>query len=230
MHRERFAAVGLLCATITVAACATPATEQQVTKTTAAFNDLASARLGTFFELKDARGLSGKALEREEQQAYAAFAPVCDKGYANGLTRGISLATAEYRATGSRRRAYELPAFARNLGAQFSDCLNSFGAKGKPLMTLRDGTHLEVPEYMERLLAAAAAKGAAEGQAQIERKQSAAIVAVLALGVGAAAAAGGGVNPEQTSVGSYVRSDGTLVRGHWRTMPNSSCWDNLSGC
>jgi endonuclease YncB( thermonuclease family) len=37
----------------------------------------------------------------------------------------------------------------------------------------------------------------------------------------------GGVNPNQIYVGSYTRSDGTFVRGHMRTMPNSTTLDNL---
>lgn len=31
-------------------------------------------------------------------------------------------------------------------------------------------------------------------------------------------------------VNPYVRSDGTSVRGHYRTSPDGYCWNNLSGC
>ena len=31
-------------------------------------------------------------------------------------------------------------------------------------------------------------------------------------------------------VNPYVRSDGTSVRGHYRTAPDGYCWNNLSGC
>ena len=31
-------------------------------------------------------------------------------------------------------------------------------------------------------------------------------------------------------VNPYVRSDGTSVRGHYRTSPDGYCWNNFSGC
>ena len=31
-------------------------------------------------------------------------------------------------------------------------------------------------------------------------------------------------------VNPYVRSDGSSVRGHYRTSPDGYCWNNFSGC
>ncbi len=31
-------------------------------------------------------------------------------------------------------------------------------------------------------------------------------------------------------VNPYMRSDGTSVRGHYRTAPDGYCWNNFSGC
>ncbi len=225
---SRFVSLCFLSGATALVGCASPATEQRVSQTTAVFNDLVSSKMATDFELLDKRGLSGTALQAEENRVAKAFGPVCEKGYADGLLHGMNMVKVEYEATGSRHRAYELPAFARNLDRQFGECLRSFGAKGRTIMILSNGSHISVPDFMERLVTAAAAKGAADGQAQSERRQSAAILAVVALGIGAAAS--GGVNPNQTYVGSYTRRDGTVVQGHWRTMPNSTCWDNLSGC
>ncbi|PZR84386.1 MAG: hypothetical protein DI537_33175 [Stutzerimonas stutzeri] len=225
---RRFVSLCFLSATTTLAGCASPAAEQRVAQTTAAFDDLTSSKMATDFELLDKRGLTGAALQAEEKRVADAFGPVCEKGYVEGLVHGTDLARMEYEATGSRHRAYELPAFARNLDRQFGECLRSFGATGRTVMILSNGSHMSVPDFMERLVAAAAAKGAADGQARLERQQSAAVLAVVALGIGAAAS--GGTNPNQTYVGNYMRRDGTVVQGHWRTMPNSSCWDNLSGC
>lgn len=225
---SRFVSACFLSATTAFAGCASPATEQRVAQTTAAFDDLASSKMATDFELLEKRGLTGAALQAEEKRVADAFGPVCEKGYVDGLVHGMNMVKMEYDTTGSRHRAYELPAFARNLDRQFGECLRSFGATGRTVMILSNGSHMSVPDFMERLVAAAAAKGAADGQARLERQQSAAVLAVVALGIGAAAS--GGTNPNQTYVGNYMRRDGTVVQGHWRTMPNSSCWDNLSGC
>ena len=31
-------------------------------------------------------------------------------------------------------------------------------------------------------------------------------------------------------VNPYIRSDGSSVRGHYRTSPDGYCWNNFSGC
>ncbi len=35
---------------------------------------------------------------------------------------------------------------------------------------------------------------------------------------------------QYTTVSPYIRSDGTVVRGHIRSLPNGTCSDNINGC
>lgn len=52
-----------------------------------------------------------------------------------------------------------------------------------------------------------------------------------AIGVGLMSGSlGYGSPPQYQNIETYMRSDGTMVRGHLRSMPNDYCYDNLNGC
>lgn len=213
----------LLAIVFCIAGCVSPSTQQEIRQTSDVQRSLTqNPQLLTYFDLAD-----GPQSTVEEQRVADAFGPVCERGYSDGLIHGMTVATQYQQSTGSFEKVYALPSFARQLDAQFEKCLNSFGATGYPFVRLNDGRDMRVPNYLEALIAASEARGAAISQAIGERRASAAVLTAAALMAGAATSA---VNPRQTYVGSYRRSNGDFVRGHWRTMPNSTCWDNLSGC
>lgn len=229
MHIARALTLCLL--TATTAACGGCAGPQSAARLDAARADFATetrpARMMVQFDLATTRKLRPTEREQQEAKAATAFNPACVKPYTEKLLARVRTTADEARASGTLLALNPLPEYARVLDKEFDLCLHKLSVTGFNYMERDDGREQRIPEYLNELIVSLRAYGAAHAEAVADQQENAALV-VEALT--AALAAGAAVNPNQTYVESYRRRDGTLVRGHLRTLPNETCLDNIRGC
>jgi hypothetical protein len=190
------------------------------------------AQMMVQYDLANSAGLTAGQRERQEREAVQKFSPACMKPYTEKLYANVASAIAQAQATYSLSAIDRLPEDARRLDSEFDKCVGAFGVIGYNFVVREDGREQRIPAYLAELVASLRRYGDAHAQVEGEKQVSAAIAAsglAVAL-VAGAAASGNGVNPDQIYIEPYVRHDGTMVRGHWRTMPNDTCLDNIRGC
>jgi hypothetical protein len=229
MHIARAAVLGMLAAaTVACGSCAGP---QRTARLDAARADFATetrpARMMVQFDLATTRKLSPTEREQQEAKAASAFSPACVKPYTEKLLTRVRTTADEARASGALMALNPLPEYARVLDKEFDLCLHKFSVTGFNYMERDDGREQRIPEYLDELIVSLRAYGVAYAEAAADQQEN---VAFVMGALTAALAAGAAVNPNQTYVESYRRRDGTLVRGHLRTLPNETCLDNIRGC
>lgn len=231
MQAVRFAGL-LLCAALLTSCASNEATDKHQLAQTQ-FAALVNAKPMVFYELTHPFGLSQKELEAEEHRVFDAMSPVCLKPYSERMAGAINHAAEVFSTTGDRRPVDRLPGFARLLDDFFTGCIETFGAKGFNYMQTEDGRKLSLPDFVGLSLSAAEFAASSRVQVELERQQNMALIGGLAVAFGAGMSGSQGwhpVNPDQILVGGYLKRDGSLVQGHWRTVPNFTCLDNINGC
>jgi hypothetical protein len=94
-------------------------------------------------------------------------------------------------------------------------------------VVLEDNRQIALIDWFSELQRVSFALAAEVERADLRQQRRAAFWEAFASGLAAMRP----VDPQRlVMVRPYLRSDGTLVQSHLRTLPNSTCADNLSGC
>ena len=222
----------LLCSAL-FSSCASNEATTQLQVAEDRFRSLENPIAMIFYELIDTSKLSEQERISEEKRTFEAFAPVCAKAYTEQLVAGMNHAAQVLQDSGSRASIDNLSSYAETLDKFFSECVGHFGARGYNYMETRDGQELRMPQYLSLWVASIDSVKNAQGQVQYEKQQSMAIFAAAALAIGAGMAVSNGsysANPDRIHIDPYRKHDGTYVQGHWKTVPNYTCLDNINGC
>lgn len=195
--------------TVLLAGCASPAAFYEHQK--------AQAELDRFMRAPyyaDVDLVAPGQLTRQQQDAdVAARAPKlkpCIDAVETGLL-GMRLA----------RSTLDLLHRGNDIDKEFDVCARRFGLTGRIVFKVGDD-YLSIPEYtaqgtrVNEVAAAASAKVGASKQSN-----------ALALAYGLSMRP---LVPETVYVAPHVRSDGSYIRGHVRTTPDSTCLNNIGGC
>ena len=216
-----------------MASCASYEATTRVNVAEAELKSLRDARMMVFFELVDSSNLSEEQRAAEENRTFEALGPVCVKTYAEQLGGAIDHATQVVTETGSRDPIVRLASYAEALDRFFVTCIAEYGVRGYNYMEASDGRELRLPDYIRSFIASAEYAHQAQLQVVHEEQQNTMIFSAIALGLGAGLAGSGGshsVNLDRVYIDNYRKYDGTYVQGHWRTVPNYTCLDNINGC
>ncbi|WP_192034961.1 hypothetical protein [Halomonas sp. YLGW01] len=159
--------------------------------------------------------------------------------YREILTPGFSFVYDEkmnYRGAGAVSKKAE------SIQDSAEDCAKETGFEAEFFLThLQDGSEMSFYEWVRKAHYFTSEKDFAERELkEAVRNDKDAMRKFITIGsvtVGVAAAALSGaldgssfISQDSYWVNGYTKSDGSYVRGHWRTLPNSTCIDNITGC
>lgn len=194
--------------------CANLSTQREFKMIESRLAEYVAAEFYIDIDLIDKSGLTDEQIRQKEIQAMQLSESICVLPY---LTKVKSVIAPGFIA--SQTLATAIPA----VDSEFEACIRPFGVNGHIGKTV-GGTDLAMLYYLQGGFAAAREYQRLSNQLAIEESANGMALAYAFSGLSYP------VNPNLTYVSPYVRSNGSVVRGHLRTAPNLTCIDNLSRC
>lgn len=195
-------------------------------------HDLEKRSMVIAVDLLDSSGLSTEEVEQREKKIFESLRETCLSAYDERLGEGLRYAALDIGARADFTKFDRLPSFAQALDNFLGECGKEYGVSVRVLIETADRRELRMPIYMREIgesgrdfLHARAAAGREESDSKRDWLLFAAGLAGSVTG-----SSKGFVNANQIYVSAYLRSDGRFVPGHFRTLPNATCLDNINGC
>jgi hypothetical protein len=203
-------------------ACASPSTMLEKSSAMAELNRYTSAKLMIELNAINSEQLSKEGLQRLEEQIAQSAQVTCTDPLLDKMETALKIdARIEHEVLDAALKADKI-------NEEYDRCLNKFGATGYMGAQIV-GDFMSVGEWLRRVWAAASYAAHISQRAEWESTNN----GIIFFGAMSVAAASLGaqypVNPNQIYITPQIRN-GTYVRGHYRTTPNSTCLDNIRGC
>lgn len=224
-------AVILICLSV-AAGCASQEAIGGLREAEKKVHDLEKRSIVIAVDLLDPSGLSKEEVERRETEIFRSLSETCLSAYGQRLGEGLHKAAYDIGERADFTKFDRLPSFAHALDKFLDDCGKEYGASVRVFIEMDERREVQMPMYLREI--GESGRDLLRARAAVQREESDSRRDWLLFAAGFTSSLNGApnafINPDQIYVGPYLRGDGRIVPGHFRTLPNATCLDNINGC